>query len=227
MFEPDDRRRGAVHRRRRGQIPVEVGERLVAERNRLAEELQRLRRENARTEEALRSAKVQLETARNRAVEAEEELRRVVSDQADDPNILEPLQTLERRVSQLTSDLNRLRQRTGKEIDGARRSERSRLLAGLGNVLDSVDRALRSSDENNPWRAGLVAVRSQLHAFIRGEGASVTGEVGERLDPRIHEAVGAVDVPDTSSGDVVRVERHGIVLEDGTVARTAQVVVAR
>merc|ERR1711974_44303 len=150
----------------------------------------RLRRENARAEDALRAAQVETHSLRERTENAESaanELNDMLSRKtAPDGAVVDQLKS---RVASLTNDLNRVRERSGRQIDDARQSERARLMAGLGNVLDSVERALKTADDDNPWRAGLVSIQSQLHAFLRGEGAELTGEIGQAMDPRLHEAV--------------------------------------
>jgi molecular chaperone GrpE len=216
-----------MSRRNPEYVPIEVAEKLVAQRDKLAAEVTELRREKSLVEDALRAAKIDAEQSDTRAAEAEaqaRELNDMLSRRtAPDDGVVDQLKA---RVESLTTDLKRIRDRGDKQLEGARRNERSRLLGGLGSVLDSVERALRTAEEDNPWRAGLESIRSQMHAFLRGEGAELTGEVGQAMDPRLHEAVAMVDADGFRRGDIVSVERHGIVLDDGTVARTAQVTVA-
>ncbi|MFU8804965.1 MAG: nucleotide exchange factor GrpE, partial [Bradymonadaceae bacterium] len=137
------------------------------------------------------------------------------------------LRALNRRIEELGRDLRRLQERSSETVAGARRQERVRLLSGLGDVLDSVERALTLGETESPWRAGLEAIRSQFHAYLRDHGATLTGKVGERLDPHIHQAIAVVDSPAFEAGQIAEVDRHGLELEDGTVVRPALVIVAR
>lgn len=133
---------------------------------------------------------------------------------------------LERKVAELTDDLARAQRREQQATDQASRAERRRLLGRLGDVLDSVDRAVEAANEDDPWHAGLVGIRDQLLQFFTAEGAILTGQVGETMDPNVHEALGLVEADDFDRGEIVRVHRPGITLADGTVVRSAQVLVA-
>lgn len=239
-MNPYDRRR-----RRQGQhVPLELARKLKAERDRLATELETARRVNDRLSSELDAERVERDALESRLEEARHEVsaledrleaERHPTDpdrgRGDEPAELEradeeqQIARLSRRVAELTTDLERVQQRTATTVQDARREERARILAGLGDVLDSVDRALEMGADG-PWRQGLTAIRDQLFAFMRTEGASLTGAVGEAMDPRLHEAIAVVDDPDFQKGEIVTVDRHGLELEDGTVVRAAQVRVA-
>lgn len=225
-------------------VPIRVARQLLKQRDQLLEEVQKTRRERDRLQAEKRNAEVECETLERRVEAMQSELqelregfaegdKRARRDGEDSDGSAasshdsQEVAALQRRVERLTGDLERIRRRTADEISQARREERVRLLSGLGQVLDAVDRALAFGDDDGPWRQGLEAIQSQLMAFFRGEGASVVGEVGEEVDPRIHQAIDRVEAPALESGQVARVDRVGIVLEDGTVVRTAQVAVAR
>jgi len=235
MAHPYDKRfRGRDTR----QVPLQVAREIAAERDRLVEALERARRENDELLSGIEALQVENEALEHRAHEAEreaEEVRRelveAASARAEDadhhPEMIEAevAARLRRRVEELTKDLERVQRRTSDTVQDARREERVRVLAGLGDVLDSVERALEMG-ASGPWQQGLEAIREQLYAFFRGENARVLGVVGEAMDPRIHEAVERIDHADVAPGHVVDVVRHGIELEDGTVVRPAQVCVA-
>ena len=59
------------------------------------------------------------------------------------------------------------------------------------------------------------------------EGVSVIGEVGERFDPEVHEAIAMAPHPDGVADLVLEVHRPGLVGRDGALIRPAQVVVSR
>ncbi len=220
-------------------VPLHVAQELLEQRDRLVAELQATRRKNDRLDAELRRLGRDWEVMEDRAAASEEEaqaLRRELADaksasptsadnESDDTKTVERLTD---RIQKLTDDMERLRRRSSESVEAARREEQIRLLAGLGEVLDSVERALKMGEPRGPWRQGLEAIRSQLYAYLRGEGATITGEIGEKLDPTIHQAIAAVDDADAESGEIVRVDRPGMVLADGeTVVRPAQVVVAK
>ncbi|MFP4597987.1 MAG: nucleotide exchange factor GrpE [Persicimonas sp.] len=138
----------------------------------------------------------------------------------------ETIERLNRRIDELLGDLERVRGKASQASVKAARQEKVRLVSGLGDVLDSIERGL-SLDATGAWRQGLEAIYRQLTSFLRAEGVHLIGEPGEPLDPRLHEATGVVEATDFESGLVARVDRHGLQLDDGTVVRPAQVAVAR
>lgn len=218
-------------------VPLKVALQLREQRDQLLEELQKTRRERDRMQAQMKSARLECEELEHSLAAVQKELEDTERQhQLDDEppkkeeetkgDESEKVAALEQRVERLTEDLNRMRRRSTEELAGARREERVRLLSGLGEVFDAVERALAFSDDQGPWHQGLEAIRSQLLAFFRGEGASIVGEVGETVDPKIHQAIDKVESAQVESGKVARVDRLGIILEDGTVVRTAQVAVA-
>ncbi len=138
----------------------------------------------------------------------------------------ETIERLNRRIDELLGDLERVRGKASQASAKAAHQEKVRLVSGLGDVLDSIERGLQL-DATGAWKQGLEAIYRQLISFLRAEGVHLIGEPGEPLDPRLHEATGVVEATEFDSGLVARVDRHGLQLDDGTVVRPAQVAVAR
>ncbi len=226
-------------------VPLHVAQRIEAERDALAEELRRmrgvglgadqnsadvlrLRNENQRLSDQLEEALLEdnqvqnLKAENQHLTEALAQSHVTPASPVADENAIKQLS---RRIQELESDLSRSHRRAESEGEAARRDQRAKLLAGLGDVLDSTDLALRMNPSAGSWRDGLFAIRDQLLRFITSNGAKLTGEVGDPLDPRLHEAIAMVESR-YSRGQIAEVHRHGIVLEDGTVARTALVAVS-
>ncbi len=222
-------------------VPVEVAQQLLEQRDRLAAEVQKLRKRcdglatRADSLEAqgarLRRELEELRQERRELLEERQALLEESEEKIDEEEIetlgVNQRERYEKRIARLNDDLDRLRERQGSEVATARKEERVRLMGGLTEVLDGVDRALDMIDEDNPWRQGLEAIQRQFLSYLRGEGAQSVGETGEKLDPRVHEAVMSVPSEDVEPGHIVEVKRPGLVLEDGTVVRSAQVTVAR
>jgi len=132
------------------------------------------------------------------------------------------------RVQRLAADLANVRRREKETIEAGIRNEKSRLLAAMAGVRDSLQRAVAMSpDPASPWHTGLVGTLSQVDAIFKREGARLVGEVGERFDPSVHEAIALAPHPEGVSGVIVEVHRPGVVLEEGGLVRAAQVVVSR
>lgn len=237
--------------RSRGQkaVPLEVAQKLAEERDRLRAELQKARREldelagdrSARAKqvdslrERLREAEAEAASLREQLAEAVEsepvesepvESEQGTEDRSDESEESELVRRLSHRIEELTKDLERVENRTKRAVEDARKQERVRLLSGLGDVLDSTLRALDMQGPDGPWREGLEAIHNQIVRYLEAEGVRLVGEKGQPMDPNLHEAVGVISAPEYEKGQIVDVERPGLVLEDGTVVRTARVQVA-
>jgi molecular chaperone GrpE (heat shock protein) len=90
------------------------------------------------------------------------------------------------------------------ERDAARVAEetRTRLVEQLLPVLDNVDRTIAATREAATIE-GMRLVRAQLEKVLEGYGVARFDAVGERFDPRLHEAVGVAPVADTTLDGIV------------------------
>ena len=190
-----------------------------------------LRRDLEEMQGALEEALQERDTAREQVGRIEQQLERLEQAPVVDPPRAEERpdpDELRGKLREVLSDLERVKRRRDQEIVEAVQQERTRLLGRLGEVRDSVVRALANSeDSDSPWHQGLEGIRQQVDGLLSGEGVQVTGHVGEAFDPTQHEAVGVVADPKQPNGTVLWVDRHGLSLDDGTVLRPAQVVVSR
>jgi molecular chaperone GrpE len=141
-----------------------------------------------------------------------------------------PEQEQDRRVAELTADLQRVH---AEYANYRKRVERDRvavvematagLLSGLLPVLDDVDRARQHGD----LTGGFAAVGEALEALTAKLGLERFGEVGEPFDPSVHEALMQAE-PDPSATVAVcaAVFSPGYRLSGGRVLRPARVSVA-
>lgn len=232
-------------------VPIETARQLLEQRDELAEQVRSLRNEvddlrherkalTQRIEELegeLAAAEKRLEerpASAERAREGTESSTRE-GDAGDGGEIRQERarsKRLSAKVKELSSDLERVRRQSDRASTQARRAEKKRLLAGLADLVESIDRGLSMErDEEN--RQGLRAMERQLEEFLRREDAELIGAVGERMNPARHEAVDRVEHPEHSPGEIVRVQRRGMMLTDddgrdgaGDLVFPAKVVVA-
>jgi len=218
-------------------VPIETARQLLEQRDELAEQVRSLRNEvddlrhereglTQRIEELegeLAAAEKRLEerpASAERARQVTESSKREgdASEGAGDGGEIRQERARSKRLSakvqELSSDLKRVRQQSDRASTQARRTEKKRLLAGLADLVESIDRGLSMErDEEN--RQGLRSMERQLEAFLRREDAELIGEVGDGMNPARHEAVDRVEHPDHSPGEIVRVQRRGMVLTGG------------
>lgn len=132
------------------------------------------------------------------------------------------LERMEDRYKRALADLENYRKRSARETERRVAEARATLLRDWLEALDSVERALRMTPEDE----GLQAVLAQMEAILHRQGVTRLGAAGERFDPERHEAIGtraADGVPDRT---IVEVARSGFAVGE-RVLRPAQVVVSQ
>ncbi len=220
-------------------VPRELALEIARERDAYAEALRRARLEvealtgrEDRADDALREEIEALRTQRDELRDERDALESELVDARtrpldDDDHELE-LGALERRVEGLLSDITRLRRNHERELDARAQKGARDALAGMLEVRDNMARALGLlAGDGGPWEQGFAGVLGQLDGALARAGVRPFGEVGERFDPSIHEAVGLEADEDLEPGTLRRIERAGFRFEEGgALLRPAQVVVA-
>lgn len=114
------------------------------------------------------------------------------------------------------------------ERDAARVHEETRtgLVLELLPVLDSLDRSIAAAT-SGPALEGLTLVRAQLEGVLRGYGLERYDAVGERFDPRWHEAMDVAAVSDPARDGVVVAQWEAGYRVGERVLRAARVQVGR
>jgi molecular chaperone GrpE len=133
---------------------------------------------------------------------------------------------LEDRYKRALADLDNYRKRTAREVERRVAESNERQAREWLNAVDSVERALRVAEPENPMFEGLRAVLEQMEAILDRHGVTRMGAAGERFDPERHEAVGVVETDEVPDHTIVEVTRSGFA-QDGRVLRPAEVIVAR
>ena len=142
---------------------------------------------------------------------------------AREPELLEDLARLEDRYKRALADLENYRKRSGREADRRVSEAREAVLRDWLDAVDSVERALRMSPED---QAGLRAVLEQMDAILARQGVQRIGARGDQFDPERHEAIAVRETDDAPNRTILDVERSGFANGE-RVVRPAQVVVAR
>jgi molecular chaperone GrpE len=136
------------------------------------------------------------------------------------------LAELEDRFKRARADLENYRKRSEREVERRVGEARDAINREWLEAVDSVERALRLGEPENPMFEGLRRVLEQMEAVLDRYGIERVGTVGEAFDPERHEAVGVVDTDEHADRSVIEVARSGYAAGD-RVLRPAQVIVAR
>lgn len=123
----------------------------------------------------------------------------------------------------LQADFDNYRKRTQRENEEYRKYACSTIVQDLLTVVDDLDRALASTEEDSVLVQGVRGVRSNLMKVLESNGLKEIASEG-RFDPNLHEALCAVEGDE--DGMIAEVFQKGYTL-NGKVLRYAKVKVTK
>ncbi len=192
--------------------------------------------DNIKNEEALGH-----ELSEKEIEEAIEEGKKVALDEdLLDDNILEDtnLDLLAEEVGDLKDKLIRsladkenLRKRAEKERKEAEIYGGTKLARDLLSVYDNMGRALENIDENlkeqaKPLIEGIeLTQRELISVFKKHKIEKIEPEIGEKFDPKWHQAMFESPIPDTKKGEIIQIMVNGFRISE-RLLRAAQVGVS-
>jgi molecular chaperone GrpE len=128
------------------------------------------------------------------------------------------------------ADFANLRKRQAKEQEEMRQWANARLIQDLLPVLDDLDLALKTLNDQelkNDWAQGVQLVAHKMRTTLERSGVQeITVELGTPFDPAVHEAIFYEETTNIPEGSVSEVIRQGYKLGD-RVLRPAMVKVAK
>jgi len=134
--------------------------------------------------------------------------------------------TLLDRLARTQAEFENVRKRTAREQQDFREYAIADALRGLLPVVDSFERALQASAaEKSDLRSGLELIYKQLQDALAKLGLQTVVAKGELFDPRVHEAIEAVDTLDVRDHEVIEELQRGYKLKE-RLLRPAMVKVA-
>lgn len=135
------------------------------------------------------------------------------------------------RFLRALADAENARKRSQKDRREAEQYGGSKLARDLLPVYDNMKRALEAAtDDQRAVSAALIegvelTMRELLNVFAKHGVEVVSPKVGDRFDPKIHEAVFEAPLPGTVAGEIIQVSAEGFMLHD-RLLRPAQVGVS-
>ena len=141
----------------------------------------------------------------------------------------ETIKNLEQELAVARADFYNFRQRVTKEKQEMRRRIQDDVIISLLPVLDNLDRALMTPEDEHS-RNVLIGVRMVQQQFLMSLselGVSVIKTEGEKFDHNLHEAAGTVEVEDEALDGVVMSEQLKGYKSGDRVLRAARVLVGK
>ncbi len=124
------------------------------------------------------------------------------------------------------AEFENYRKRSDREKDESRMLAIAEIVKRLLPVLDNLDRALRTSEGDlSALRQGVLLIQQQILDVLKKLGVQPMDTIGGAFDPRLHEAVEALDVAGFEQGVILEETQKGYTLND-RMLRPAMVKVA-
>lgn len=127
------------------------------------------------------------------------------------------------------AEMDNIRRRLEKDVSNAYKYAQDKLLNALLPIVDSLERAIETSQSGEINKALIEGVELTLKLFIDTldkQGVKQLNPVGENFDPNFHEAISMQETEEVDSGCVLSVIQKGYKLHE-RVLRPALVVVAK
>jgi molecular chaperone GrpE len=131
------------------------------------------------------------------------------------------------RAARLQAEFENSRKRNAKEQQDYREYALADALKTLLPILDSLDRALKTSAASlEDFHQGIELIDKQFHDALAKLGVRPVPAQGELFDPNLHQAVQVVDTQEVEDNHVIDELQRGYKLKD-RLLRPAMVRVAR
>ncbi|MCX8653469.1 nucleotide exchange factor GrpE [Gilliamella sp. B2737] len=128
------------------------------------------------------------------------------------------------------AEIDNVRKRVEQDVDKARKFTLEKFSNELLPVIDNLERALLSTDKNNPeHQATVEGLELTLKSFldtVKKFGIEVVSTEDSQLNPDVHQAISMVESPEHQSGQIVNTIQKGYTL-NGRLIRPAMVIVAK
>ena len=129
------------------------------------------------------------------------------------------------------ADAENSRKRSERDRREAENSGGSKLARDMLPVYDNMRRALQSSEDsektvNAALLEGVELTMRELISVFKKHGIDpIVPEVGDKFDPKVHQAMFEAPVPGTKAGEIIQIAAEGFMLYD-RLLRPAQVGVS-
>jgi molecular chaperone GrpE len=136
------------------------------------------------------------------------------------------------RFMRALADAENARKRAAKDRQEAQAYGGTRIARDLLPVYDNLNRALQAAKDDGSSTVSTALIegveltlKELLNVFDRHGVSRITPKVGDRFDPKVHEAMFEAPLPGTRAGDIIQVSTEGFLLHD-RLLRPAQVGVS-
>ena len=125
----------------------------------------------------------------------------------------------------LAAEYDNFRKRSAKEKESSYTNGKSAAIEKLLPVYDNLERAVNQPTEDAAYKKGVEMTLQQLVKIFADLGVEIFGNVGEKFDPNMHNAVMHIDSEELGENVIAQVFQKGFRIGE-KVVRFAMVQVA-
>jgi len=160
------------------------------------------------------NTEIDMDTERNRATEHQHEAENLTAPEATIPQADFDALKAERdqlfdRLARLQAEFDNARKREAKERAEFRDYSTGNVVEQFLPVLDNFQLAMKSAGSAEQLRAGVELIIKQMEEALRTLGVQPVEAVGAHFDPRLHEALEAVETNEAPDQQVLEEVRRG------------------
>ena len=131
----------------------------------------------------------------------------------------------------LAAEMENMRKRFDRERENFIKYGNEKILTGLIEVVDNLDRTLESLSEDGDEKVknivvGVEMVQKQFLGVLKQNGLEAVETEGKIFDPNYHEAIGQQESEDKEEDEIISVYQKGYILR-GRLLRAAKVMIAK
>ena len=156
---------------------------------------------------------------------AKEEKAKEEKAEAKDEKKAESPQGASDAYLRLLAEYDNYRKRSQKEKDSLYADIKADTVTKFLPVYDNLVRALKQGTEDEAYRKGVEMIMNQFCSTLEKLGVTKTESLGQKFDPKFHNAVMHVEDDEKGENEIVEVFQEGFMLGD-KVIRFAMVKVA-
>lgn len=133
------------------------------------------------------------------------------------------------QVLRARAELENFRKRAERDIESAHKYGLERIIGELLPVQDSLESGLNAIRENgaaDKWAEGMTLTHKLLSSVLEKFNVKTLDPVGQKFDPKLHQAMTALESKDAEPDTVLTVCQKGYLLHERLI-RPALVIVAK
>lgn len=132
----------------------------------------------------------------------------------------------EEKFLRLFAEFDNYKKRTQKEKEKTFSLAKGEIIEQLLPIIDAIEQAKLMNGQDESFKQGMELVSSQISMFLEKNNVTELGNVGEKFDIEIHEAISVVENEELEENHIVSVFRKGYKIDD-KVIRPAMVIVSK